>query len=510
MNSSNRGKFKVIAKNSIYLYVRLLLTVIVTLYLTKVVLDILGVEDFGVYNLVAGLATMLGFLSVSMTNSTQRFISYELGKGSNGDVSTVFSTSINIHIIFSVIIVVIMEFLGLWFIDYKLVIPLERLHLAEVVFHCCAATFLITMVTVPFNSILMAYEKMGVVALLSIIEIFIKLISVLTIIDVVHSEALISYAVLMFVAVFIVKIILIIYCLYNVKIKYRFRGSFSLFTEVLKFSGWNIFGSIAYLVMTQGVSVLLNVFFGPTVNAARAIALQVQSAILQIASSFQLAFNPQIVKSYSSNENSQVMQIALYGAKYSFFLMLFAGLPILFEAESILQLWLNEVPDYTVIFVKLMVINVLVNVLSETLITIVQATGRIKFYQIIVGSLLICNLPLSYIFLEYGASPESTLYVSILISVIALIVRLVILSKMINFDVRKFLSIVILRSALVVFIASFLLLYLHKVVELMEYKLLLLFTLNFFVLTATIFFIGISSKERTYLLSVLKKLRSYV
>ena len=255
------------------------------------------------------------------------------------------------------------------------------------------------------------------------------------------------------------------------------------------------------------MSVLLHVYFGPAINAARAIALQVQSAILQVASSFQLAFNPQIIKSYSSNDSSQMMQIALYGAKYSFFLMLFAGIPVLFETEFILQLWLTNVPDYTVIFVKLMVINILVNILSETLITVVQATGRIKLYQILVGTLLICNLPLSYVFLSYGANPESTLYISIVVSIIALVVRLVILNKMIRFKVKKFLNIVIFRCAIVTFIASVILLYFHDILKFVEYKILFFFFLTFIVLTVTILLVGISSKERDYLYSILNKQR---
>ncbi|OMO27928.1 hypothetical protein BCT38_07890 [Vibrio lentus] len=508
--SPSQQSYKLIAKNSIFLYLRLIFTVIVTLYLTRIVLDKLGVEDFGIYNLVSGLATMLGFLSVSMTNSSQRFISYELGKGQKGNVNQVLSASVNLHFVFGCIISIFMVFVGLWFINYELVIPNEKLYLAEVVFYYSVATFTVSIISVPFNALLIAHEKMGVVALLSVMEVFLKLISVITIIDHIDTNLLMSYAGVMFLVISIVKILMVLYCYVDIKFIYSFKGGFIRFKELLTFSGWNVFGSIAYLVMTQGVSMLLNVFFGPMVNAARGLALQVQSAILQIASSFQIAINPQIVKSYSSNNRKQMMEIAFYGAKYSFFLMLFAGLPVLIEAKSILSLWLKTVPEYTEIFVKLMTVNILINILSETLITVVQASGKIKVYQIIVGTLLIFNLPISYLSLYYGLGPESTLYVSIVISLIALFVRLIILKKIIDFDTLSFIKLVLVRCGIVAIIALFILTYVYEGFRGLEYNLVWLFVLTLIILPITIFTFGMSKYERVYTFKVMEIIRAKI
>jgi O-antigen/teichoic acid export membrane protein len=452
MQNTISNGYKKIAHNVIYLYSRLIVTLLGNLYLTRLTLQALDVESFGVYSLVYGLVLMLGFMSVTLSNSTQRFISFELGK-KNGDVDALFSSSINIHCIVAVALIVIIYISGIFAIEYYLVLPQDLKAAAKIIFYVSLFSFFVSILSIPAYSALIAFEKMNLIAIASVSEVVLKVFFTLLIVHSEVSNTLIVYCVVIALSTIFSKLYIIIICYNKLNLNYSMKNGMGHIKNLLFFTGWNVFGSIAALVMNQGLNILINIFFGLKINAARAISIQVQSAVNQLASSFQLAFNPQIVKCYSSGRVEESLKIALFGSKYSFFLLLYASLPIFYFCDVFLGWWLPNVPEYTEIFVKLMMVNILINVLSEALITLVQATGDIKKYQILVGSLLIMNLPISYIVLYQGGAPEYTVYVSILISIVALMLRLYLIKNLIpEFSAISYLKLVIARAVAVVFV----------------------------------------------------------
>jgi len=446
MTSENNKR---IAKNTAMLYFRMILTMAVTLYTARIILNILGVEDYGIYNVVGGFVTMFGFLNSAMASATQRFFSFEIGRKDYNQLRNVFSMSVNIHFIIAVAILLIAETVGLWFVNTQLTIPHERMVAARWVYHFSVFALMVNMVSVPYNAIIIAHERMKVFARISIIEVGLKLLIVFML-QWFGFDKLKFYAVLMFIVALLIRLIYGIYCNRSFKeSKFRKYWDKTLFNTLINYAGWNLWGNAASIIMGQGVNVLLNIFFGPVVNAARGIAYQVRSALNQFVFNFQLAMNPQIIKSYAADDLKYMHQLIFQGAKYSFFLLFALSLPILLETKNILQLWLKIVPEYTIIFTQLIIINILIDSVSGPLMTAAHATGKIKAYQAIVGGLKILVLPISYIYLKRGFSPEITLYVSILMSAIAFYARLLIVSRLINLSIKDYFKNVIFRIILV-------------------------------------------------------------
>lgn len=443
-------KYKRMAKNAGMLYIRMLLTMAVTLYTSRVVLQTLGVDDFGIYHVVAGFVTMLGFLNSAMSSATQRFLAFELGKAGDKDVRGIFSMSLNIHILIAVLVLILGETVGLWFVKNQLTIPAERMIAAEWVFHFALLSFMVTIVSVPYNALIIAHERMSVFAWVSIIDVMLKLLIVFMLAWF-GMDKLTLYAVLSLAVVFIIFMVYRSYCKSRfAESRFRLYWDKKLFNIMLSYTGWNLWGNIAGVMSGQGVNVLLNIFFGPSVNAARAIAMQVSGALNSFVQNLQAAINPQIIKSYAAGDMSYMHRLVCYGAKYNFFLLLFLSMPVLINIENILIVWLGSVPEYTALFVKLIVFNILIDSISAPLITSAQATGRIKLYQSVVGGILLLNLPVSYVILKLEGSPETVIYAGILSSVIALIARLFILKKLTSLPVKKYLKEVVMRGVLVV------------------------------------------------------------
>lgn len=437
------------AKNAGMLYFRMLLTMAVTLYTSRVILQTLGVEDFGIYNVVAGFVTMLGFLNSAMSSATQRFLAFELGKPGDKDMAGIFSMSLNIHILIALFVLILGETLGIWFVRTQLTIPIDRMVAAEWVFHLAVLSFMVSIISVPYNALIIANERMGIFALVSIIDVTLKLLIVFML-SWFGMDKLILYAILTLAVVFIIFMIYRSYC----KVKFaesRFRLYWDkkLFHIMLSYTGWNLWGNVASVMSGQGVNVMLNIFFGPSVNAARAIAMQVSGALNNFVQNLQVAINPQIIKSYAAEDMAYMHQLVCYGAKYNFFLLFLLSMPVLINTETVLQIWLDVVPEYTSMFIKLIIFNILIDCISAPLMTSAQATGSIKLYQAIVGGLLLFNLPLSYLVLKTGAEPYSVIYIGILVSVLALIARLIILKKLLFLPVKKFLKEVLGRAALI-------------------------------------------------------------
>jgi len=501
---------KRIAKNTLMLYFRMILTMLVSLYTSRVVLNTLGVEDFGIYNVVAGFVTMFGFLNSAMASATQRFLAFEIGKGDHEQLRNVFSMSINIHFLIAFIIFILAETIGLWFVNTQLTIPTGRLGAAQWVYQFSILAMMVNMISVPYNAMIIAHERMNVFAWVSIIEVSFKLFIVF-ILQWFGFDKLKFYAVLTFCVSLIIRLIYGFYCNRQFKeSKFRYFWDKSLFKTLASYAGWNLWGNIAVVLKGQGVNVLLNIFFGPVVNAARGIAYQVSGAINQFVANFQMAMNPQIIKSYAVNDLKYMHQLIFRGAKYSFFLLFTLSLPILLETEQILRVWLKIVPDYTVIFTRLVIINVLIDCISGPLMTAAQASGKIKLYQSVVGGLLILNLPISYLFLKFGFQPQVTIFVSIGISVLALMLRLLILRNLVKLKIENFFYQVILKITIVGIFAAIIPLLFSIFMDISIHRIVIATLTSIVSSLSVIFFLGLSNDERIYFTNGLKKLKTKI
>jgi len=501
---------KRIAKNTLMLYFRMILTMLVSLYTSRVVLNTLGVEDFGIYNVVGGFVSMFGFLNSAMASATQRFLSFEIGKGDRDQLRNVFSMSVNIHFLIAFIILILAETVGLWFVNTQLIIPADRMGAAQWVYQFSILAMMVYMVSVPYNAMIIAHERMNVFAWVSIAEVSLKLFIVFML-QWFGFDKLKFYAVLTFCVSLIIRFIYGIYCSKNFKeSKFRFFWDKSLFNTLVSYAGWNLWGNIAVVLKGQGVNVLLNMFFGPVVNAARGIAYQVSSAVNQFVTNFQMAMNPQIIKSYAVDDLKYMHQLIFRGAKYSFFLLFTLSLPILLETEQILRLWLKTVPEYTVIFTRLVIINVLIDCISGPLMTAAQASGKIKLYQSIVGGLLILNLPVSYLFLKLGFQPQVTIFVSISISIIALFARLKIIKGLVYLNTADYFKNVIFKIIPVIFIAVILPGFIIYLLPINFTRLLLSCIIAVTSVGLTVFFIGLSHSEQQFMVKSLKRVTSKI
>ena len=492
------------------LYFRMILTMLVSLYTSRVVLNTLGVEDFGIYNVVGGFVTMFGFLNSAMASATQRFLAFEIGKGDHEQLRNVFSMSINIHFLIAFIIFILAETVGLWFVNTQLTIPSGRMGAAQWVYQFSILAMMVNMVSVPYNAMIIAHERMNVFAWVSIAEVSLKLFIVFML-QWFGFDKLKFYAVLTFCVSLIIRFIYGFYCSRQFKeSKFRYFWDKSLFKTLASYAGWNLWGNIASVLQGQGVNVLLNIFFGPIVNAARGIAYQVSGAINQFVANFQMAMNPQIIKSYAVNDLKYMHQLIFRGAKYSFFLLFTLSLPLLLETEQILRVWLKIVPDYTVIFTRLVIINVLIDCISGPLMTAAQASGKIKLYQSVIGGLLILNLPISYLFLKFGFQPQVTIFVSIGISVLALILRLLILRNLVKLKIENFFYQVILKIIIVGIFATIIPLLFSIFMDISIHRFVIVTLTSIVSSLSVIFFLGLSNDERIYFINGLKKLKTKI
>lgn len=435
---------KRLAKNTVLLYIRTFIIMLVSLYTSRVVLDVLGVEDFGIYNVVGGVIVMFSVVSASLSNSITRYITYELGRGDAKKLQMVFSTSMNIQFLIALIIILLAETVGMWFMTTQMNIPSERLYAAYWVLHCSLITFVIQLISLPYNAILIAHEKMDVFAYIGLLEAFLKLLCAYAIFTS-PFDKLISYAALLSLSALIIRGIYGIYCKKHFEeCSYQFVLNKALFEEMSKFAGWNFLGASAYLFNTQGVNVLSNIVFGVTVNAARGIAGQAEAGVRQFVNNFTIAINPQIIKSFAENKYDECFSVVRTGAKYSVYLMLIFFIPFVLEPEFVLSIWLKQVPDYAVVFWQLAMLGTLVDLPGAPLTTLALATGKIKKFYIYIGGLGCWVLPISYILFKLGCSPSSAYWAYILVYIYLVYVRLILMNKQVRFSIPLFLKDVIL------------------------------------------------------------------
>lgn len=450
---------KRIAKNTLYLYMRMLLSLIVQLYTSRVILNALGISDYGIYNVVGGVVTMFSFMSGTMSTAAQRFMSYAIGQGNINELRRTFVASQIILWLIALIALVAIEVIGMWLLFNHLTIPDGRLTAAIWVFQVAVISLFITIISVSYNAALIAHEKMSVFAGISLIDIFSKLgIAVLLLQLPTSVDKLIAYSVLLMVVAVIMRICYTVYCKRHFEecTHNKYRYDKEKMSQMLSFFGWNTIGALSYVSKEQGVNILINIFFGTVVNAARGVTSQVTGAVQGFITNFQVAMNPQITKYYAQRDFDNLFKLVQRGAKFSMFLYFFLALPLFIDIEYILQLWLVDVPEHTVSFIRLTFILMMIEALSSPVITCLLAVGKVKWYQIIVGGLLIMNLPVSYIALKLGAKPEMTIEIAIIISFASLLIRLFMLNRYISFPVKDFTT-KVLGIALIVVTLSYVL-----------------------------------------------------
>lgn len=440
---------KRIAKNATYLYIRMLIIMLVSLFTSRVVLSSLGVDDYGIYNVVGGIIGVFGFITGTLSTTTQRFITFELGKGDQGNVNKVFSTCFFIHLLIAVGIALVSEPIGLWLIYHKLIIPLERISAAIWVYQFTIGSMAIMFLLVPFSALIVAHERFNFYAIITIADVVLRL-GVAYMVALCSGDKLIVYGLLLLVVQALGFSFYIIYC-YKAfpELKIKYYKDKELVGGIGKFALWSTFGNVAYISYTQGLNLLLGAFFQPAVSAARAVAVQVQGAVNSFVTNFQTAINPQITKSYASGNVEEMITLVFRSSRFSYFLLLFVTIPLMLEPEIILRLWLQTVPDGTVVFVRIILATTWINSIANPLIVSVKASGRIKRYESIVGTIMILILPVSYIFLKLGYPPTAVFIIHLLFECIAMLFRIVITSKLIHFSLRSYFTNVLLKLLIV-------------------------------------------------------------
>lgn len=502
---TSKNNHNSLAKNTLLLYIRTFFTLIISLYISRVVLSELGVVDYGIYNVVGGFVALFSMISGSLTAAISRYLTYELGKGNLDKLKIVFSVSVTIQSILALAIFILAEVVGVWFLNYEMNIPADRMYAANWVLQCSIFTFIINIISVPYNASIISHEKMGAFAYISILEAILKLSSVL-LLSVFLRDKLIVYSVLLMVVAILIRIIYTVYCRINFEeCKYRFIYDVKLIKEMIAFAGWNMIGAASGVLRDQGVNIVINIFNGPVVNAARGIAMQVSNAINQFVQSFMIAINPRITKSYAVGDYNKMNELIFKGSRFSLYLLMFMAFPVLIETKYLLELWLVNVPDHAVLFTQLIVIMIMTESLSYTLVTTMLATGNIRNYQIVVGGLNLLNLPLSYILLKLGHSPEYTVLVAIVISIIGLFVRAYMLKQIVPLSIGKYLKSVILNILFVFVIALVFPVFIHYNVSYGFFRLFLVSFSSTIALIVCILYIGCNKSERVSIFMIIKK-----
>ena len=404
---------KRIAKNTVFLYIRMLFSLVVGLYTSRVVLQTLGASDYGIYNVVGGFVSMFLFINATMTIGTERFLAYELGKGDLSKISNVFSNAIYVHAIIALLFVCLAETLGLWFVSYKMQIPVGRNDAALWVFHFSVFTAVLQVLQVPFNASIVAHEKMKAYAYLSIYDSIIKLL-ILYFLVIMNSDKLVIYAFFLMLAQFSTSLFYFIYSRFAFDECKRIVGiDKRLLKNMLNFSGWSMIGMLGTTCQGQGVNVLLNLFFGTIVNASRGIAYQVNNVLLMFANNFQMAVTPQIIKYYATGELSKMTNLVFVSAKISALLILLLMMPLMVATDFVLSVWLGDYPQYAPLFLKIICIQTFMQVVIRPVVFVTHAVGKTKMPNLTGGLLVLLALPFCWIAYRLGANPYVVLLVSI-------------------------------------------------------------------------------------------------
>lgn len=506
--SIKEGTSKRIAKNTLLLYVRMLLLMVISLYTSRVVLKALGIEDFGIYNVVGGVVGMFAIISGSLSASITRFLNYEMGKGSTSNLNHIFCSSVTIQLILSVIVLFVAETIGLWFLNEKMTIPEDRLIATNWVYQLSIFTFIINLISVPYNAVIIAHEKMSVFAYIGIFEGLSKLIIAFTI-SISPIDHLITYSILMCCIAIVVRLVYGGYCKSHFEeCKFKLVFDNKQLKEMFAFAGWNFIGAIAGVLRDQGGNVILNLFCGSVINAAKGISSQVNNAVIGFVTNFTIALNPQITQSYSAGDRAYMQVLMYQGAKFAYCVLFILSLPIIINAPFILKLWLGNYPDYTVSFVRLSLLLSMWESIASPMSTGLLATGKIKWYQICVGGINLLNIPFSYFFLKLGFSPNIVLVVAIFLSQLALFLRLYFMRKLLGFNIKMFITQIYIRILIVSFLSASVSILVHKKMEPNFVGLIFTSTVCILITLLTIYVFGCNKTERNIVHVSLKKIKN--
>lgn len=427
-----------VMRNTALLYFRMALMMCINLYTSRVVLQVLGVEDYGIFYVVWGLAYILNFINSSMTASTQRFLNFELGTGNKQRLHEIFITSVHIHFIISLLLILLSETGGVWFLTEKMVIPDERRMAAMWCFQLSIVTAVAEVMSCPYQSVIIAREKMSAFAYISILDAFLKL-AIVGMLLLTGYDRLIVYAILYTCEKLLIRLVYNLYCKRHFEeSRYKWFYEKELFRKMLSFAGWSMWGNLAYVLYTQGLNMLLNVFFGPIANAAQAAASQAKNAVNQFSRNFQMAINPQITKSYAAEQLQEMHLLIFRGSRLTFCLLLMLCLPLAVETPMVLNLWLKEVPEGTAGFLRLLLVILIVDQMSSPLVAAIAATGNIKKYQIFSNGIKIFIVPTAYIVLKMGGAPWTVFVVYLFISVLAYIATIRIVLPQIYMEMKDY------------------------------------------------------------------------
>lgn len=498
---------KRIAKNTIFLYFRLAIVMIVNLYATRVVLDVLGVSDYGVYNVVCGFVAMFSFLNTSMANGIQRFYNFELGKDGESAITRVYNTALCIQILLAIIILALTETIGVWYLNTKMVISPDRIVAANWIFQFSVISLVFVIIQIPYSAAILAYERMNYYAIVSVVDALMKLAIVL-ILPYFTGDSLIIYGFLIMLITVLNFLLYWVYC--HKKLKHiRFDKSFDrvLFKSMINFSGWNLFGSFAYILKGQGVNVLINAFFGTVVNAANGIATQVSSAIQTFSTNLVVAFKPQLTQSYAAGDYGRTEQLMLSMSKISFALMSVIAIPIIVEIDFVLHIWLkSDIPQYTDTFTILTITSIMVSILNAPVTQVIHATGKMKKYQI-ATSVVVCSiLPISWLSLKLGYGATSVFIITILIMAINQIVCLWVLHSTFRFNVQRYIRDVLLPCLTITIIPLLTVSYLRYMMPSSAWRFIFITFVNLLII-AVLFYLTMNCSEKNTVKSVIIKLK---
>lgn len=474
----------------------------VTLYTSRVVLQILGVEDFGIYSLVGGIVLLFTFVNTAMATATQRFLSFELGKNDLEAVKKIFSMSMTAHISIALLVLLLAETIGLWFLLEKLNIPENRMYAAIWCYQFSILATCIQIIRIPYHACMIAYERMSFYAYISILEVILRLLIVFFLLIGKEYDRLIIYSVLMFIVALIIFFCYKIICNRNIEItRYSFFLDSELYKRLISFSGWSLLGNAANVGVQQGQNILLNMFYGVVLNSSSGVATQVSQAVYAFVSNFQLAFNPALIKKYAENNFDELLKLLFSTSKFSFYLLFIVASPLFLYADYFLKIWLEYVPPYADLFSNLILLDMFFNALIAPFWITIQASGKIRDYQIILSIILLSSLPISYFLLKIGCGPEVVYFSKIFVDAIAFYFRLIYTKKILAFSIKKYLRSVILPIGFVLFLSVFYSLFARLYEEYIWCSIFLMA----FVEVVIIFLVGLSGTER---LAVIKYIKS--
>lgn len=485
-----------IAKNTILLYVRTLFSQLLGLYTSRKFLEILGVEDYGIYNVVGGVISLLLFFNGSMAVATQRYLTIELGKNDLKSYNNVFSMACIIHAVLALFVLILAETVGLWFMNSYLNIPVSRMSAANMVYQASVFTVVLSILVVPYTASLTSHERLDVYAFVGMGEAILRL-GVVYLLLISTYDSLVLYGFLLFVIQLISAFIYIVFCTKIFKeCRFHWLWNTSLFRSMLGFTGWNLFGTLAWILKDQGNNLLLNIFGGPLINAARGVSFQVSGAVHNLVSSFSSAVNPQLTKSYAADDKDGLYKLFVTSSKMSFFLLFFISLPVIIEIPFLLDIWLVEVPEYTVLFTRIILFESVINTLSGPMITSLLATGKIKLYQIVVGGVMLINVPFSFLLLYLGFPIVTPFVVSFIVIVVSIVVRLYFCKQLLSINRISYVKDVVKPVTLVLVFSSILPLIVSNS---MDYGFLKFFTtsiISIISILICVYTFGLSNNER--------------